>query len=326
MFGYFTIKEYFPTLFLKHTPQMQSIDIDSIKNETQIYNMVIDTIDNKDFDFIEKLFSISAKNDYTNSAIMATSMSEECANFISKIAEKYPEKKGNNKTIVSISAATDNVFSDDIYIGTYLYDKKGCFYAQPINNTLRYRHFKEILPKAESIIKSIPSQIKNNKLDLIVWIDNWFQKNIKYAKGRTTIVNNESYIDNSIAENHTAVMTDVFNNHFGVCEDIATSIVVLLHMLNINCTEIQANGHAWLEVEIDNQYYIWDCTHNITRNPNRKNHELRAGSYTHKFTLIAQSDKYYIQNHKICIKEFDRKKILESKGKLQRLGVSFNYQ
>lgn len=204
--------------------------------------------------------------------------------FCSEIAPNLPPYIVT-KFIVPVSIAANCRLPDNVYIGSILYmEEVPCF--QCFNyETLSYSVYKSILPKAHTICNEI--QIQNmNELETIVWIDNWFQTHVQYVKNYETSANGKKYICPSIVKQ--AIVPDVLLHHYGVCEDIAVSIATLLSLLKIEHSIVQWRNHAWLLVKLKDtdDYYIWDCTRNITRNKNMCEHALKATSYTSKYTLV----------------------------------------
>lgn len=110
------------------------------------------------------------------------------------------------------------------------------------------------------------------------------QNNIQYIKDTHTNALGTEYCCPQIKKQ--ATVPDVFLHHFGVCEDISVSIGILLSFNHIPFEIIQANGHAWLVVELNGDHFIWDCTRNITRNEHKRFASLQASSYSYKYTLI----------------------------------------
>lgn len=119
-------------------------------------------------------------------------------------------------------------------------------------------------------------------------------------------------------------------NHYGVGEDIAASIAIILKKLHIVCEEVQANGHAWLLVELDGQSFLWDCTRNITRNEHLAANGIKATYYSHQYTLRGEEfckNKYDdIPNMpKIASRDYSRCKVNEIIHELKLKNVYFAY-
>lgn len=314
--------------YFKRVEYINDIDLRRLDNGL---HMIVDHMKIDDTPFIEELAKKCAEEDYFNLAIMDDNLTQDCATALSSIAALYPSTAYSRKIVVPISAAVDNHFSNSIFVGTFV-KEAGIVFAQPINaGQLTYSKFRSVFSIATDIINDMPSKIRSDEIDSITWIDNWFQKHIQYIKQQTTIASGTKYVCDGIEENYTAEMSDVFLRHFGVCEDIASSIAILLHMLKISYKEVQANGHAWLLVNIKGVNYIWDCTHNITRNKNRLSNALKATSYSNEYTLIGENtfpakyDTLEIIGYDVSQNEFSRDELLKSKNKLSEMGIHFTY-
>lgn len=114
-------------------------------------------------------------------------------------------------------------------------------------------------------------------------VDSWMQQHVQYIKNSSFEAFGESYVYPSI--NHEAIVSDVLLHGYGVCEDISASIAAIMKFLKIETYVVCKNGHAWNVIRLDNRWFIWDCTHNITRNKRKVNNELKAMEYSSEYLL-----------------------------------------
>lgn len=285
---FFDVKIRGVVLFFIRTTKLVSINLDEIKAAMGLH-MVIDTIHLEDIPFVEELMKICNDQDYFNFAVTSKNLDDSVINELQILQAKL-FKRRFTKLVFSLSLAVNHPLSDQVYVGTYA--KCGELeFVQPFNGgTLTYEKFKEVLPCAKKLAETIETENLDSTLEKIIWIDSWFQENIQYIKDRETPgPSGEKYICDNI--NAAAIVPDVFKNHYGTCEDISASIAILLDYLKIPYETVQVDYHAWLLVAIEKCYYIWDCTHNITRNPHKATNGLKATEYSHAFTLVG-TDSY----------------------------------
>lgn len=315
-------------LLLEHRDNKQLINLDTIKNYDSFHMIITDVI-KEDLKFVSKLMEICNQEGYLNYCIMAKTLDSDIVSELQRLGKKH---FNNNftKMVFSISLAMDNELCEDCYIGTYLYSDE-LLLAQPINaGELKYSDFKKAKPYAKQLADTISFMGLESDIEKIICIDNWFQKNIQYIKGRETETETKKYICNQIES--TAKLSDVFLHHYGVCEDISTSIAMVLHYLNIPYEEVHGRNHAWLIVAIEGKNYIWDCTHNITRNKNLVDSALKCTKYSYEFTLIGLDtypNKYIHINSQLPKPERSRLPIEQIQEAICYLskekGVSFDY-
>ena len=272
----------------------------------------------QDIPFITNIIQICKEYEYLSFAIMDESISDDVLSQVLQLAKNcfsgaYPQ------IIISVKVATRISLPNDVFIGAF-YMAANTTYPQSFNaTTLRYSLFKALLPEATRLSITI-RKMGLGKLESIIWIDNWFQQNIQYIQGRESSAIDGVYICPEIARK--ATVPDVLLNHYGTCEDIAVSIAVLLSIINIDYHIIQANEHAWLLVNLEDKYYVWDCTRNITRNRCRMENALKALAYSSEYTLIGYSkfSNDYLMNSevwpKVSTEDYPREKITETVAKL----------
>ena len=316
-----------PTIFLMHSDSTQKIDITELETDDCWY-MVVDSISCDDLPFINILMNICVRNHYDNFSVMGKNLDSRVVEHLCNLSMNL-FVSNEPKIVFSIDIALQHILGDNAYVGTYVKNENIVF-SQPINaGSLKYIDFAKVFPYAEHIVEEI-SALKLTTVEKILWIDNWVQANIQYIKNyKTTATDGSRYVCDNIKEEST--MPDVLINHYGVCEDIATSIAIILKKLHIVCEEVQANGHAWLLVELDGQTFLWDCTRNITRNEHLAPNGIKATSYSYQHTLRGEEfckNKYDdIPNMpKIAFFDYPRYKVNEIIQELKLKNVSLAYE
>ncbi len=315
------------TIFFTHSDSQNKIDMNVIENSNCMH-VIIDDIYTGDLDFIKKLMKIVKTKDYFNFFLIGKNSGQELLAKLSKLSTEVFGSSFMPKMVFSLFCALNFELNDDDYVGTIV-QNDDCIYAQPINGaTLKYKNLK----KAKLLGKKLAQEILALNLstpEQIIWIDNWFQKNIQYIKDAKTVgFDGKTYVCDKI---HTqAVVEDVFTKNYGVCEDISTSIAIVLNELGIQYEEVAIDDHAWIIVAIDNKYYIWDCTHNITRNNNLAVNGIKATKYSNGFTLLGKdksNGKYKEISGlpKIEKTSYPDNLIEKAIDSLKELNVSFDY-
>jgi len=314
-----------PTIFFTHRDTTQKIDVSDIESADCMY-MIIDDIKIEDLPFIDFLMGLCEKNDYSYFVIMGKHLCLDVAKSIDKLSSKR-FSSALPKLVISLDLALENELFENAYVGTYVKEKEVLF-AQPINaGMLKYIELKKIFHCADRLVEQI-KKLNLSTIQQIIWIDNWFQENIQYIAGyETKGANGNKYICEQISA--SATVPDVFLYNYGVCEDIATSIAIILKKLNIPCEEVQGDSHAWLIVEVEKELYLWDCTRNITRNQYIAPNGIKATKYSHKYTLLGKDfcDKYveFANLAQISAVGYSEEKIKEAVNLLSQMGVSFVY-
>lgn len=306
------------------TPYIMRFQIKDDKTELEsiLYNnLVFDSFDENNLPFLMDILTKKANQKcgvYFEKELAQSAI--EGIKYIGKIFE-------NVSFSYSSTVAVQIILPDDSIIAAIQSDGENLspYYINCVP-PLTYAEFKRTIPEMKKIASQIRSLDLKSDIEIIIWLDNWFQENIQYIKDTIT---EHRYYSKSISKQST--MSDVLLHHYGTCEDIASSIVGILSLLEIPCNVVVSNGHSWVLVDIDGIKYIWDCTHNITRNDNRLTTALKATKYTNKFTLVGYdvfSGKYnsfqeYYQN--VSSKEYPREKIEDCISKLTAMGIQFSY-
>ena len=319
--------------WINRTAKINEFNLDIIKHEEPSY-LIINDVQLSDIPFLENLLETAAGPLLMYFGISADYIYPACAAVLSSAIEKYITKNPETyaRATITVPAAMEAAFSGNVYVGSF-YIEDAFLTMRPINihSPLRYNDFKSVRPIAEKIVESIPPEAKQSRLDSIVWIDNWFQRNVTYAQKRVTMTGNKEYECSVLDDDYEPRMPDIFLRHIGECEDIATSIAMLLHLLEIPYKEVQGQGHAWLLVELGGTNYIWDCTHNITRDELDMPVSNKAVKYSDTFTLIGEDTflKKYptvpISGYAVSRTMFPRKELYESRKRLEDMGVNFSY-
>lgn len=248
-----------------------------------------------DLAFLTNLWEICYENGYMSFSLMDDRINEtEIDDFFHIISERT--RITNPQVIVSVSIATKYKIPDDCFVGAMKFDDSTVSVQSFNAASLNYSQYKRILPEAQRLADHVTKLILD-PVETVIWLDNWFQNNIQYIKDNKTHAFGKTYVCEAVTEE--AIVPDVLLRHYGTCEDIASSLATILDLLGIKNTVIQARAHAWILVRINGDNYIWDCTHNITRNPNMAEGALKALSYCCKYTLIGLSkntEDYYIDS------------------------------
>ena len=195
-----------------------------------------------------------------------------------------------------------------------------------------------LLPEINEIIDTIESAQPESDLERIILIDGWIQKHIQYVKERDTVSNDGiHYICEQMGnEGQEANSEDPILHHFGRCEDIAFSVAAILNhpRIGIKCrmvgwSDFNINfNHSWNIVMCNGKEYYLDCTHNITRNPDRHPTAFKSQSYSTQFTLLGTDDaaeKYSVpecfDSSKLSKASFDRNELKSAITGLVERGV-----
>lgn len=271
--------------------------------------MVFSDLEDCDVLLLEGALKVAEINGYNAIAFMVNSITKAIYEIIRNF--KYPS---NSKIQFHFSANIATHFEldeTDFISGFYYTDWE--FLIVPYNTEpLKYSSFKELVPNAHVIAESIKKLKLSSKIETIIAVDNWFQENIQYIKNNTFRALGNDYQYEEI--NKEAIVPDVLCRYYGVCEDISVSVAVVLTILGIRSDVIRYNEHAWITVEYNRKIYIWDCTHNITRNKNKVTGELKAKEYSNDYTLIGANNNQTYCNKgpfelKVSSEDFDRTKM-----------------
>ena len=249
------------------------------------FHMTFFGVNEYDADFFAAVLKTCNDSEYSSFALMGDSISDDVFTKIEKQAAGIISCPITS-FYVSTQIALRHQLSDLTLVGN-ISTENGVVFTSGFNtNTVREKEFRTVVLNSEPLIEKIKC-MRLDPLETVIWLDNWFQKNIQYIKDNRSFCNGDVFICPEIKKQ--AKVTDVFLNHFGTCEDISISIAVVLQSLGIPCEVVGGEGHAWLLVKLDDSFYIWDCTHNITRNEHRMQQALKAEKYSSKFTLIGSS-------------------------------------
>ena len=295
--------------------------------------LLVDAIEADDVLFVKELIKQALNYDYDYFSISGLTINQSILDDVSKFFFDAKVEKANDHThmCVSVSIASKCLVCDDIYIGCLTLEQQlqnGALSFVPFNaGTLQYKLFKMILNEARNLFNFIEGACLNDDMQKIVAIDNWIQSNIQYIKNTETPANGDVFISDSITRE--AVMPDVFLNKYGTCEDIAASVCVVLTLLGVDSYVVAANKHAWLLVKYNCKWYIWDPTHNITRNRCRMENALKALRYSYEYTLIGDETfpgkYYYCGDIVVQQKEIPRNSFNKTINALAEKGISFEY-
>lgn len=244
--------------------------------------MIFTSVDILDEPFFRSMLQVCGENTYMEFAIMGQTISDKALTFIIQSAEELLSNPVT-QLVISIGIALNHSVPNGVHIGSWGRGENTIYVESFNQRTFNYVDLKRLLPHAKYLADSI-KDARLDQLETVIWIDHWFQENIQYIQDRETNALGKTYVCPDVERQ--AIVSDVFLSHYGVCEDIAASIAVVLNLCAIPCEVIQGNEHAWVIVLFEGKYYIWDCTHNITRNENQNPQALRAISYTDAYTLI----------------------------------------
>lgn len=313
-----------PVLFFSKSKEEVDFNLQEI-NLFDSWVVLFDKVEKEDLNFVKKVLLECYKEGYHSCAVIDTLYFNE----IFQLQKTFTERVF--KLNFSLKTALEHHLDDESYIGAITGGGTSNFYLDSLNrNQLQYKDFKRILPFAKSIAETINSIGPLSTIEKIVAVDNWFQQNIQFIIDKKSQgPNGEIYICKEIKD--VAIVPDVFEKHYGKCEDIAVSLVAILHYLSIPADVICANNHAWVIIAFDNKHYIWDCTFNITRNPNRAENALKAFSYSDRYTLIGSNDfEHKVHTNinygpQVGKESYPRCQIVHAIEKLQALGVDFEY-
>ena len=130
-------------------------------------------------------------------------------------------------------------------------------------------------------------------LEKVVAVDCFLQRNVQYVYYGPTKIGDYVYKtpkQHGICEKPI----DAINNKFGICEDYAALMALLLNnpTANIQCYEISRFNHAWNDIVIGGKTYVHDTTRNVTRGKNRFENALQATDYNHDATLSTAKDLF----------------------------------
>lgn len=276
--------------------------------------IIVVRVSARDLPFLFDMMQISREQHFFSFSIMDILITNDVLKEIIKTAEEcFPNHFP--QLVIPVNLATRVRLPNDVFVGSFMI-MNNITYAQSFNAaSLDYLKFKSVLPEAKRIGETI-RMMGLNDLESIIWIDNWFQKNIQYIQDKESCALGEIYVCPKI--DHPAKVPDVFLNHYGTCEDISVSIASILSMINIDYHIVQADEHAWLLVNLFGKYYIWDCTRNITRNPCRMENALKALAYSSEYTLIGSNkypDDYPIDSNvlpKASIADYPKEEVLSA--------------
>ncbi len=299
-----------------HSKDDLKISYDKI-NETKIINQIIfENLVATDFQCVKSILEIVDKRDECfKVCVMGSSIDLNTLSLLLNWQSNNEEKDIDKMLIFSIDIASKFLLNDNTYVGAYSKMDETVPFVCAINEeNLQYKKFKYTIPAAKNVSEYINS-ICNSNLEKIILLDLWCQKNIQYIKNRVSICGGKEYIVDSV--DRQSIMPDVLLNHYGTCEDISSSISMVLTFLNIEHYMVNDLniGHAWILAKLEGKYYIWDATHNITRGTFRLENELRVSNYDCKFTLIGYEtvpSKYYSFEkfiNPVSISEYSREKI-----------------
>ena len=280
-YTHYQIKQFWHNCFLFFSNSVNVINTDDPQYSD--YDIIICDIIDDDLDFLEDLMKKHGKN-WSSFSILSHTCSDKAAKLINEWIGDYFETRYYN-CCISISLAIQREWNERFKIGTFT-ALDGGYSSSGLNaGTLLARDYRTIIPYAKEIAWNI-KLLGLPCLEQIIWIDNWMQQNIQYIKDRETTAGGQVFVCDDISKQ--AIVTDVFTYHRGVCEDISASIAAILYFLDIPFEVVQGGGHAWLLVKVDQAYYLWDCTHNITRNPQKVHEALKAKAYSYAHTLMGQ--------------------------------------
>lgn len=193
----------------------------------------------------------------------------------------------------------------------------GLFHMGRNENTIE--NIGSSLKLAENVATEILGQNPQNELETVLLVDAWIQRNIQFIKNRETEmeIEGKTYVCEDCKKE--ALLNDVLENHYGVCEDISFSVALILSdpRIGIKCRTVSNINHTWNIVEVEGTEYFFDATRNITRGEGRLPYALKATRYTTNRTLFGYDDypteyatiNSRFDNTKLSHKSFDRNRL-----------------
>lgn len=288
-----------------------SIDFSRVLPPKNLGLIILPSMDICDLAWFKELLSCVSTFAGWHISFQGTSICRE----VYQLVKMYQKGSDNLQLSFSIEIASNFVLSDQDVLSRvdYLFDPVSC---QTFNTEkLTYKEFKRVLPIAKGIANKVEEANPSSDIEKIIYIDNWMQKHIQYIK-------KEDFIEFGLRFKYPqikkeAIVTDVLLNHYGVCEDVSASVSAIASMLGIQTEVVSKGGHAWNLICVEHKWYIYDCTHNITRNEKRVANELKATEYNYNYLLrglMYDKEKYYIKevfNNQISVCDFPRVRIEE---------------
>ena len=233
-----------------------------------------------------------------------------------KRVKAFQSQNPDIKLSFSVEIASNLILHDSEELARLDYSFGDVFVCPYNSRPITYGEFKRVLPCAKEIHNMMNTMGLYETLEKVLFVDNWMQQHVQYIKDSSFEVSGKKYIYPEIE--CEAVVTDVFLHNYGVCEDIAASITVLMSLAGIDSQVISRDGHAWNLVKMDDTWYIWDCTHNITRNTHKVTNELKASEYCANYLLrgsnFYKGDYYPLVNafnEPVSKSDYPREKIMK---------------
>ena len=281
---HYKLEQYRNSLIFKPSSSIFTYSTDS-EIFQDAFHMTFFGVDEYNSEFFSAMLKICNDYEYSSFALMGGKISDDIFDSIEKQAVCLLSSP-IIAFFVSPQIALHHKLSEKILVGCISTENDVVFSSGFNANTVRENEFRAVVMNSELLTKEI-ERMKLDALETIIWLDNWFQRNIQYIKDNRSYCNGSIFVCPEITRQ--ARVSDVFLNHYGTCEDISISIAVILHSLGIPCEVVSGECHAWLLVKLDDSFYIWDCTRNITRNECRMQQALMAEKYSSKYTLIGMS-------------------------------------
>ena len=271
------------TLFINKDSHKTDIDIKSNIKSINPSKIILYDIVEEDLLWFEALLSVVPKPKCRAISFQGNSICKQAYDMIDALRIQQPDIGVS----FSVGIATNTRFlRDDDALASICYnpDDSEEVYVYHFNmKDTSYGEFKRIIPKAEAIKREIDSKMLSTPLQKVLYVDNWMQKHIQYIKSGSFDELGEHFEYPQVTDE--AVVTDVLTRHYGVCEDISASVATIMNLLGVDTEVVGSGNHAWNVIRIGGEWYVWDCTRNITRNENKVPKELKATKYGRNFLL-----------------------------------------
>ena len=268
-------------LFIKKQSYKMDIDIGNDIISINPSVIILSDVAEEDLPWFKELLCVLPQTRCKVISFQGKSMCKQVYEMIDALKAQLP----GIEVSFSVGIATNtHLLRDDDAISSISYDLYNSVYVYRFNmKGISYGDFKRILPKAEVIKREIDNKMLSAPLQKVLYVDNWMQEHIQYIKSGSFDALGEHFEYPQVKDE--AVVTDVLERHYGVCEDIAASIAAIMNLLGFDTEVVGSGDHTWNVIRIEGKWYIWDCTHNITRNKNRVHKELKATKYSGEFSL-----------------------------------------
>lgn len=250
--------------------QVIGLKLNDEEDETAIYKSVeelINKLNNRKGKYLPKLEGVNIKINNVKQYLELLDCLDKNELQGYSILVEFVDPKISLEEIAKVASPKTIIISPSInYENITRVDKeyrKNLLYvaSEIYNSNPDFLSYEELLDYVDQIAEEISKYAKNDKQKVLL-LDKFFTKNFSYD---TKFKKKDKNVER-VLQNPARTIQGLVKNKKGVCAPVADLAAIILNhpKLNVKTNRQSGNDHAWNEIMIDEKYYSYDFTSNMT--------------------------------------------------------------